>query len=270
MRTRACRPTEDHCLSDAFNERFIVPDPRTPRLERGAHRLSEAEATELLTQISLFPELHGVYQAPNSRKHPYPLWDHTMMLIRFHERAFGTISTPSPLSFFDFQLFLLLHDIGKPSARRLGDKDLQHQETIRLLALIRRRLPIDDFTMNVFKALVSDDALGLYLRGKIDETSAQGRLERQLSFARGLARADFFRILTAYFQCDSGAYTRFVFDLQEPFVEKASLEHFFAWSSGGAPVQVPEEGRVLMNPHAEAEFQRLRTEFVDGSSRIER
>jgi O-acetyl-ADP-ribose deacetylase (regulator of RNase III) len=148
------------------------------------------------------PSLEELY---NTRVRHYTLMEHTLYVLKQFETYFA-----NQFSEFDvdsFRMFLLLHDIGKPLAHQQGNRDNQSSETIKIISENRERLNISDNHFILFKALLSSDALGLYIQNKIPLIEAYENIIAQSKYS-GLEKNAFFYLLSVYYQSDAASYTK--------------------------------------------------------------
>lgn len=147
------------------------------------------------------PELEELYKA---RVCHYTVMAHTINVYNQFEAYFA-----NKFSVYDiesFRLMLLLHDIGKYTAYINGNRNNQSSETLNVVAKYKQILNISDNDFQLYKALLSDDSLGLYIQNKISLDNAYNQIIKQC----GLSNLDiklFFYLLSVYYQCDVASYT---------------------------------------------------------------
>jgi hypothetical protein len=160
-----------------------------------------------------------------------------------------------------FRLLLCLHDIGKPRALVEGQKHLQHTYTAARLGELRELLPVSTSDLATMQALVSDDALGLLIRGKISHNESVQRISAMADRVPTAETCEFFGLLTLLYQCDAGAYTRAGFRLPaSDFVAKPKLEHTFRQTENGL-VFSAVLNRLVFSAEIEPLYLALRSEF---------
>ena len=108
------------------------------------------------------PELLMFYKA---RVRHYTVETHTINVLNQFERYFS--SHFDEMNIEDFRLLLLLHDIGKSVAYKKGNKENQYIETISIISENKKRLNISDYTFSLFKTILENDSLGMYMQGKM-------------------------------------------------------------------------------------------------------
>jgi len=162
----------------------------------------------------------------------YTVGEHTFMMMRQFERYFDCDELPSCMDCGTFRFMLVLHDIGKPDAITQGDKDTQHQYTIEIMQKLFGKYGVDETQAKIAYAIVDTDALGDYIRGR---SAVVETIEQLIENARhaGIAPVDFFKLLSIFYRCDAGSYTKdaggfksldhlFIFDHSIPSLEFAS------------------------------------------------
>lgn len=131
--------------------------------------------------------------------------------------------------------------------------------TLRLWHRFKDDLPLSTADWKICTGLLGDDPLGLYIRRKIDLPEAKARIIKMAGEAELASVAEFFDLLSVYYQVDSGGYTRCAFPKNMPgFIEKPKLEAVFAHDRRGDLIYSPELGRLMFSPGTEAAFANLR------------
>ncbi|TLS41654.1 hypothetical protein FE633_35085 [Streptomyces montanus] len=220
----------------------------------------------VLESLSEVPELGREFAMPNSGKHGYPLIEHTFMVCNMFERAFPEWPLEAAFPKSAFRLLLCLHDMGKPAALRMNDKAKQHVLTVELVRKYQSVLPVSHEALATTLGLLSDDALGLFVRNKIPEEEAVERVGRMYARSEGVDADQFFGVLTAYYQVDSGSYTKYAFALSEPFVPKPKLEAVFRWNAEGEPVYDPSRCRLQFSEPTEFRYEHLKSAWLARSA----
>ena len=158
----------------------------------------------------------------NARVRHYTILEHTVNVFNQFETYFLT-----QFSEFDidvFRMLLLLNDIGKPLAHQQGNRDNQSSETIKIISDNKEKLNISEKDFILFKALLSTDALGLYIQNKIPINEAYENIVTQSKYS-GLEKNAFFYLLSVYYQCDTASYTKDAGGYK-------FLEHLFIYQNG--------------------------------------
>jgi len=233
--------------------------------ERIAHALAAEpyDARATLGQICEIPEFGSEFSMPNSGKHGYPLLEHTFMVCRMFELAFPEWPFEQWLSRTSFRLLLCLHDAGKPGALRMENKGKQHDLTVDMIKRYAYCWPLPETHLHMVLGLLSDDALGLFIRSKIDQEEAATRIRRMYWLSQRPRLDKFFKILTVYYQADSGAYTRYAYTLPDPFIPKPKLEAVFLWRDDGSPIYDPGRKRLLFADPVESRYHRLKLSLTE-------
>ncbi|WP_430972031.1 macro domain-containing protein [Sunxiuqinia rutila] len=165
------------------------------------------------------PTLAELFKA---RVRHYTIEQHTLNVLNQFEKYFSRNFCEIEVEVF--QLFLLLHDIGKPIAYKNDNRSNQYEETINIISEYRQDLNISNEGFLLFKALLSTDSLGMYMQGKKSLNEAYKNIVKQ-SEVSGLSQKSFFYLLSVYYQCDVASYTEDAGGLK-------FLEHLFAYQGG--------------------------------------
>jgi len=114
-------------------------------------------------------------------------------------KYFGTLSLPTGFSSEHFQLFLALHDIGKP----LRTKSVsQHEHTKEIVLSLASALPFSSDEWPVVLALLSDDPLGRYFTSVVTKPPSAERRNLAVALEEDrLAASDFRDYLNGVRQC---------------------------------------------------------------------
>ena len=147
------------------------------------------------------PELEELYK---SRVRHYTIMAHTINVYNQFETYFANKFSDYDIE--SFRLMLLLHDIGKYTAYINGNRKNQSSETLNVVAKHKQILNISDNDFQLYKALLSDDSLGLYIQNKISLDKAYNQITKQCSLSN-LDIKLFFYLLSVYYQCDIASYT---------------------------------------------------------------
>jgi O-acetyl-ADP-ribose deacetylase (regulator of RNase III) len=175
---------------------------------------------ERISQIyKAISELKELY---NKRVRHYTIMAHTLNVLNQFEKYFAI--SFNEIDIETFCLLLLLHDIGKPIAHKNGNRHNQYAETIDIIAKYQKDLNITNEFFSLFKALLSNDTLGMYMQGKIDIDSAYTEI-CQASRQTNFDTQKFFYLLSVYYQCDVASYTEDAGGLKY-------LEYLFKYKDG--------------------------------------
>ena len=198
------------------------------------------------------PELEEFY---NARVRHYNIMAHTLNVINQFERYFANhfneIDTET------FRLLLLLHDIGKPIAYRNGNRNQQYSETIDIILKYQKDLNISDEDFSLFKALLSNDSLGMYMQGKIDVESSYNEIY-QTSSQTSFDMPKFFYLLSVYYQCDIASYTEDAGGLKY-------LEYLFEYRDG-CKVFNDSNKLLLFSARYQQKYDYLLSKFVGNTN----
>lgn len=215
------------------------------------------DCTNTIAVLKQIPEFCHAYSLLNSKKRSYTLEEHTIMVCRMFETLFLPDYAISEFELSSFRLLLCLHDIGKPFSILDNNKAKQSEYTIRLIEKKRDFLPFSEKDYAIATALISDDPLGFYIRGKIELIETVSRIQAMVK--KSELRIDtLFCLLTIYYQVDSGAYTRqFYIGPLEDFIEKPKLEAVFAKDRDGKLIYLPQKHRLAFSDNIEEKINCL-------------
>jgi hypothetical protein len=217
-----------------------------------ASRLEADPASELLARFcrGLPPATRELYSLSVGVREGYTLAEHTTMALRQFDKYLAGYKLPCAITDDELRNILLLHDIGKPLAVRAGDKNRQHEFTVPVIEGLARQglLGFSPRTYRLGLALIDGDPIGSYLAGRIKVEVAVSEIKEMAKRAQ-VPLADFFRLLTLYYQADASSYT---IDAGG----KYGLDFLFATGSGHL-VRDPERNRLRFTPDVEREFGQL-------------
>lgn len=203
------------------------------------------------------PEICHAYSLLNSKKRSYNLEEHTIMVCQMFETFFSLEYCSKNFSMSAFRLLLCLHDIGKPYSLLNNQKDKQCEYTVKMIEKYKQLFPFTNCEYNIVVALISDDPLGLYIRGKIGLEEAIYRIQIMVMNTK-LTIEEFMTLLTIYYQTDSGAYTRQGYiGPAEGFFEKPKLEAIFKKNQNDQFIYCPEEHRLVFSDYIEIKVKNL-------------
>jgi len=147
------------------------------------------------------PELLIFYK---TRVRHYTIETHTINVLNQFERYFS--SHFDEMNIEDFRLLLLLHDIGKSVAYKKGNKENQYIETISIISENKKRLNISDYTFSLFKTILENDSLGMYMQGRMSLEAIYDDIV-QKSKKTNMEIDKLFYLISVYYQCDVASYT---------------------------------------------------------------
>jgi hypothetical protein len=215
------------------------------------------DCKETITVLKRIPEFCYAYSLLNSKKRSYNLEEHTVMVCQMFENLFSLNYCYKEFSISAFRLLLCLHDIGKPYSLLDNQKEKQWEYTVKMIENYKQLFPFSDHEYKIAIALISDDPLGLYIRGKIELNEAICRI--QVMFTDTEVSIDtFMTLLIIYYQVDSGAYTRQGYiGPAEDFFEKPKLEAVFEKNKTGQLIYLPEKHRLAFSNYIEEKVRNL-------------
>lgn len=242
------KPTEYQVWFKDESDRdwLLYSTPYLPKQEKPVINVenSDLQPREILDYIkSVGTDLANTYA---QKVRHYVLEQHTLLVMAEFEKHFANVSLPISRNLFRFML--ALHDIGKPKAMGLGDKNNQYQYTVEIINNLRKSLPFTSLEIDTMIALVSDDPIGLYLQGNISLETAKSKIIK-LANQANLPTLAFFRTLSIYYQSDTGSYTKDAGGLY-------FLEHLFAYNNG-AKVFDSDKQLLKFSPLIELKFNEL-------------
>lgn len=147
------------------------------------------------------PELTELYKA---KVRHYTVEAHTLNVLNQFEKYFSNHFNEMDIE--TFRLLLLLHDIGKSVAYKKRNRSNQYFETINIISKCQKDLNISNENFQLFKVLLSNDSLGMYMQGKTAIDSVYNDVS-QKSKQTGIDKKSFFYLLSVYYQCDVASYT---------------------------------------------------------------
>ena len=150
----------------------------------------------------VYQEGVGVLEGDNS------LWKHTLMALGQFEKYFSGTKLPEGFDDNFFRVFLALHDIGKLMAVKKGNKYDQHKYTVQIKQLgLEGKLPFNRNQLKVVLALMEGDPIGQFMNGEVPLEETVNRIT-EMAESLSLSVYVFFRLLTIYYQVESGSYTQ--------------------------------------------------------------
>jgi hypothetical protein len=175
----------------------------------------------------------------------YTIEEHTLMVLRQFDRYFAGGVFPDGITDEFFRTMFVLHDLGKPMAVKQGNIKLQHDETVKVVDPILKKLGFSKFEINLIEIIVGNDPIGPYLRyDKIDD--AIFKIKKMIKES-GLSPKDFFAVLLIYYMCDSGSYT-------SDAGGKPSLEYVFDFDHENKKLEFSPEYQEKMSELIELMF----------------
>jgi O-acetyl-ADP-ribose deacetylase (regulator of RNase III) len=173
----------------------------------------------ILKLYTAVPELAELYK---TRVRHYTVEAHTLNVLNQFERYFSTHFNEMYIE--TFRLLLLLHDVGKSVAYKKGNRNCQYSETIDIISKYQKGLNISDENFQLFKAILSNDSLGMYMQGKTAIDLVYNDVI-QKSRQTDIDVKKIFYLLSVYYQCDVASYTEDAGGLKY-------LEYLFEYKDG--------------------------------------
>ncbi len=195
--------------------------------------------------LAAFQSSHGkIFEQPAGVREGYTLQEHVAMVLGQFQKYFRGVPFPKNCDQNVFELMLVFHDIGKPQAVAEGDSQRQHAYSVQEIQRVFTELQYPQKTINIVKALVQDDPIGMYLRdwdgGDLMRDTAEKIIA--MSEAADMPLKDFWRLLQMYYQVDAGSYTADAGGAD-------SLGHVFAFQ--------PETGHMTYAPSVQDRINQL-------------
>ncbi len=136
----------------------------------------------------------------------YTLQEHTSMVLHQFERYFSDDAIPNSSSRAMLRLVLAVHDIGKPQAVRLNNKNLQHVHTTETIEALGKFFPWKQEDLKIAKALVDGDPIGKLFQSRITFSQAENEI-KEMAEKAGLPASEFLKLLCILYQSDASSYT---------------------------------------------------------------
>ncbi|HOG24501.1 MAG TPA: hypothetical protein PK590_07610, partial [Candidatus Omnitrophota bacterium] len=236
------------------------PATAKPNTIAEALNAPDFEPKKLIEALKKVLSLGPLYSMSVGVWEGYTLEEHTLLAMSQFEKYFSATQLPGKGDKQIFRILLALHDIGKPQAVADGRKEEQHARTLEIINEIKEELPLSPEQLNVVMSLVDGDPIGLFIRGRADLESTVEEIRIKAEKA-GLTAAEFFDLLTIYYQMDASSYTA-------DSGGKASLEFLFVKDQERNRFAFdPVKKRLKFSPKVQALFNALevavRAEYLD-------
>ena len=194
---------------------------------------------------------HSLVGTYSTKVRHYILRDHTNLVLNQFDKYFANQFNEPERAFFRF--FLLVHDIGKPRAFQLGNKDDQYTHSIEILNGIWGKVSNSPYDLSKIQFLLNGDIMGEYFQGKKDAESTT-QLIVVAAKALNTSTSKLFDELIIYYQCDTAAYTADAGGYK-------FLEHLFSYESG-QKVFDEEAGLLRFTDKYREMYNRLKDEIL--------
>ena len=205
----------------------------------------DADPIEIIGMLKSVASFDTAYK---TKVRHYTLQEHTLLVLSEFDKYFSQIDTFLPKNLFRF--ILSVHDIGKPKAYLSGNINNQYAETVSMIEKIRPFLPFSQAEINFGLSVINGDPIGHFFQDKIASISAAEKI-KSMNISTQFPVKDFFRMLTIYYQCDAGSYTKDAGGL--PF-----LERLFLYTNGSKTMD-SEKGVLRFSPIFETKYRTLET-----------
>lgn len=215
--------------------------------------ISTSEFTsDLDAFLNKFPRYIETYK---SQVRHYTLYQHTRLVCEQFEKYFRPTFTEVDPKLFKF--FLILHDIGKPTAFKKGNKMHQHKYTVAELIEIWADTPFSSNDLEIVKALASGDPIGEFMQGQKDVDDVIDYLTFHSKKANIPIHKLFF-LFMIYYQCDTAAYTA-------DAGGRKFLEHLFEYD-GNMKRFDSEDGLLMFSRSYRKKYDNLKDSILNGHS----
>ena len=176
-------------------------------------------------------QINGLSTNYSLKVRHYTLEKHTLLVLQEFEKHFNNFSFPISKNLF--RIFLSIHDIGKPLALQDGKLSNQHIYSIRIIDEISEALPLNSEEIKLCKTLILNDPIGLFFQNRITINFASEIIKNSCK-KTFLNLKNYLRVLTIYYQVDTGSYTMDAGGL--PY-----LEHIFCYENGNKSYDLKRE-----------------------------
>lgn len=258
----SAQETRSEIPQDQVTPETSTGQPATAKPNTIAEALNapDFEPKKLIEALKKVLSLGPLYSMSVGVWEGYTLEEHTLLAMSQFEKYFSATQLPGKGDKQIFRILLALHDIGKPQAVAYGRKEEQHARTLEIINEIKEELPLSPEQLNVVMSLVDGDPIGLFIRGRADLESTVEEIRIKAEKA-GLTAAEFFDLLTIYYQMDASSYTA-------DSGGKASLEFLFVKDQERNRFAFdPVKKRLKFSPKVQALFNALevavRAEYLD-------
>lgn len=201
--------------------------------------------------ISILKHIKGLDIQYSSKVRHYTLEKHSLLVLREFEKHYTDFYIPISKSFF--RLFLSVHDIGKPMALQHGRHSDQHTYSLRIIDEISENLPLSSKEILLCKTLIMNDPIGLFFQNRISINNATEIIKNSCK-GSFLNLKDYIRVLTIYYQVDTGSYTLDAGGL--PY-----LENIFCYEKGNKTYDLKRE-LLQFSPNFEQKYMLLEKALI--------
>jgi hypothetical protein len=162
---------------------------------------------KLLDALQQNETLREYYSLDSGVSQGYSVGEHTLMVLNQFEKYFGKRKLPGGFDIKHFRILLAMHDVGKGTAvKNEGNTANQHMYTLTVMEPYLRAMGIPKQQADAMRAMISDDPIGLFLKGKIAHDEAFDRAAIMAKKA-GMQTGEFYELLKIYYQSDASSYT---------------------------------------------------------------
>jgi hypothetical protein len=152
-----------------------------------------------------------IFRGPSGAKEGYNLEKHTLLGYKqlddlLPKFKWNEIHSPPNVDLKKTIRFAYaLHDSGKPLAFELKSPDMHEEFSAEILGQIMTRAGFSKSEIDLGKALIGNDAIGLMIRG---EMSIQDAFEQLMEYSKhtNLTPEEFFKVQSFYYAVDASSY----------------------------------------------------------------
>ncbi len=152
-----------------------------------------------------------IFSGPSGAKEGYNLEKHTLLGYKQLDELlpkfkWNEIHSPPNVDVKKTLRFAYaLHDSGKPLAFELKSPDMHEEFSAEILAQVMTRAGFSKSEIDLGKALIGNDAIGLMIRG---EMSIQDAFEQLMEYSKhtNLTPEEFFKVQSFYYAVDASSY----------------------------------------------------------------
>lgn len=197
---------------DELNREWIVYKTGPGEHDHTIYNTEKSANTELSgLEIAVHHVREFIAKAPELQEYfrmkvrHYILFNHTVLVYKQY------LKYPWPIKSKRYnellRTFIILHDVGKPSANAIGNKENQYQFTQNIIIQMWDKTSFTSDDLDIVLSLSNGDIIGEYFQGKrniYETTSELGRLAKKARIGLDV----FFELFMVYYQCDVASYTQ--------------------------------------------------------------
>jgi len=179
----------------------------------------------LLAELKKDPTLTALFESSAYVSEGYSIEEHSLVAANLYEQNFSKKPLPTfqgkPVPTEFYRLLLIGHDLGKPiSQSTFGNINVQHHYGEAAIKTLAEWVGFDDQLVELAGKMVNQDYIGDYIKPVVhypQQTSLDlfhmcvrpGRFIVEKAVELGIEPKEMFDLLSIYYRCDAGAYTKF-------------------------------------------------------------